>query len=327
MVIAARGRGGDSGGGGKSPRGRERSLPGVLRRAEKCATMEKIGSRDYRIRRKRSGNMAEKTERIGFLGFGQMGSAIAEGLAEFSPDVKDGILRMAAWAPHGDKLKKRIEDGGLPVEICSSPRELAETSDWILLAMKPDQLAGAAEGIRDLLAGKRVISVVNAVRLERLREILGDGPRIQYVLPNTPMKVGAGVALFEEETGLTEDELARAKRWFSSIAEVVVLPGEKIAAAASLSGCAPAFFFMAAEALGDAGVKHGLKRADAYRLAAAVMSGAGSLLAEELKAGAHPGALKDAVCSPGGTTIRGVSSLESDGFRSAWIKAVDATLG
>ena len=101
------------------------------------------------------------------------------------------------------------------------------------------------------------------------------------------------------------------------------LPGSQMRAAASLSGCGPAFFFMAAEALGDAGVKNGLKRADAYKLAAAVMTGAGRLLSET---GAHPGELKDGVCSPGGTTIRGVASLERDGFRSAWIRAVDATL-
>ncbi len=264
---------------------------------------------------------AKDVRTLGFLGFGQMGSAIAEGLARFCPEARDGRLRMYAWAPHAEKLKKTA--GALPVTPVESPEELAERCGWILLAMKPDQFEKAVAPIREKLPGKAVLSVVNAKTHGELRRVLGPDVRIQYVMPNTPMKVGAGVALFEEENSLTEEESETAVRWFSAIAEVVRLPGEKMAAAASLSGCGPAFFFMAAEALGDAGVKHGLKRADAYRLAAATMAGAGRLM---LETGLHPGALKDGVCSPGGTTIRGVSSLEEDGFRAALIHAVDATL-
>jgi len=259
---------------------------------------------------------------IGFLGFGQMGSAIAEGLARFCPGVSEGRIRLAAYTPHADRLRESI--GVLPVTPCGSAEELAELSDVLLLAVKPYQLEAAASGIRDGLAGKAVLSVVNAVGFEKLREFFGPGVRVQYVMPNTPMRVGAGVALFEQETSLTVEEGAEAEALFSTLGAVLRLPGSQMQAAASLSGCGPAFFFMAAEALGDAGVKNGLKRADAYRLAAAVMTGAGRLLSET---GAHPGELKDGVCSPGGTTIRGVASLEQDGFRSAWIHAVDATLG
>ena len=259
---------------------------------------------------------------LGFLGFGQMGSAIAGGLARFCPGVKEGRIRMTAYTPHGDKLKAAV--GDLPVIPCGSAEELADSCDALLLAVKPYQAENAALGIRDRLAGKAVLSVVNAMGHGELRRIFGPDVRLQYIMPNTPMRVGAGVALFEEENSLTAEETAEAEALFSSVGTVIRLPGSQMKAAASLSGCGPAFFFMAAEALGDAGVKNGLKRADAYRLAAAVMTGAGRLLSET---GAHPGELKDGVCSPGGTTIRGVASLERDGFRSAWIRAVDATLG
>lgn len=264
---------------------------------------------------------------LGFLGFGQMGSAIAEGLARFCPAVcpavGSGALKMYAYAPHGDKLQAKISEAGLPVTPLSSAEELADTCGWILLAVKPDQADAAVAPIRERLADKAVVSVMNAMGQDKLLRLLGPDARVQYVMPNTPMKVGAGVALFEEENTLAPEEHALLEEWFSSISVIVRLPGAKMASAASLSGCGPAFFFMAAEALGDAGVKHGLKRADAYRLAAATMAGAGRLL---LETGAHPGELKDGVCSPGGTTIRGVSSLEEDGFRAAWIRAVDATL-
>ena len=102
------------------------------------------------------------------------------------------------------------------------------------------------------------------------------------------------------------------------------MPEKNFAAASSLSGCGPAFVYMVIEALGDAGVKNGLKRQAAYELAAQTLVGAGKMV---LAGEGHPGALKDAVCSPGGTTIQGVAALEEAGMRSAFIRAIDATLG
>ena len=269
--------------------------------------------------------MEKNTLTLGFMGFGQMGSAIAAGLARFSPRAADGTLRMTAYTPHPDRLRERIDSLGLAKSVTprASAEELAEGCDLLLFAVKPYQAEAAAAGIREKLAGKAVISVVNAMGQAELSRLFGPDVRAQYVMPNTPMKAGAGVALFEEETTLTADELALVTELFSQIACVLTLPGAQMKAAASLTGCGPAFFFMAAEALGDAGVKNGLKRADAYRMAAAAMAGAGRLL---LETGAHPGELKDGVCSPGGTTIRGVAALEEDGFRAALIHAVDATL-
>ena len=103
------------------------------------------------------------------------------------------------------------------------------------------------------------------------------------------------------------------------------LPEAKLPAATAISGCGPAFLYMVIEALGVAGVKNGLSRRAAYELAAGTLIGAGEMVLRDPST--HPGALKDAVCSPGGTTIRGVAALEKAGMRSAFIQAVDATLG
>ena len=143
-------------------------------------------------------------------------------------------------------------------------------------------------------------------------------------MPNTPMKVGRGVVLLAEENDLLPGERALLRRLCAATATVVELPEEKIPAAAALSGCGPAFLYMVVEAMGDAGVKNGLPRRMAYELAAATLVGTGSMVLAD--PATHPGAMKDAVCSPAGTTIRGVAALEDAGIRSAFIKAVDATL-
>ena len=261
----------------------------------------------------------KKTVRLGFLGFGAMGSALAEGLARFCPAVKKGELLLSAYAPHADKLKKRAEPLG--VEVRASAEELAQSTDMLLLAVKPDQTESALKGISASLDGKAVISVVNAWDLSMLRELLGDGVRVQCAMPNTPVAVGSGTVILADEHSLRADEREEIEEWFSCLGAVVSLPGAKMRAASAISGCGPAFLYMVIEALGDAGVKNGLKRQDAYRLAAATLVGAGRMV---LEGRGHPGELKDAVCSPGGTTIRGVAALEEAGMRAAFIRAVDA---
>ncbi len=265
-------------------------------------------------------NWENETVTIGFLGFGEMGSAIAAGIGQSGDAAREGV-RFLAWAPHAEPLKRRAEQTG--ADVAASPRELCEKSDAVVLAMKPDQCAAAVTPLRDVLADKPILSIVNAWTLSMFRELLGERARVQCVMPNTPAKVGRGVFLFAEENSLHADERARFIEILSLAGAVIELPEKKIAAATSISGCGPAFLYMVIEALGDAGVKNGLKRQAAYELAARTMLGAAEMV---LRGEGHPGALKDAVCSPGGTTIRGVAALEESGMRSAFIQAVDATL-
>ena len=124
----------------------------------------------------------------------------------------------------------------------------------------------------------------------------------------------------EQKHSLTQPEFSLVEQLLSSIGLVRLVDAKQFSVAGTVSGCGPAFASMFLEALGDAGVKHGLPRALAYELAAQMVVGTGKLM---LETGQHPGAMKDAVCSPGGTTIVGVAALERKGFRSAVIDAVD----
>ena len=141
---------------------------------------------------------------------------------------------------------------------------------------------------------------------------------------NTPIAVGAGVIACEQRHSLADEELEAFENLFGRIALIEWVDGKLLSTASSIAGCGPAFAAMFLESLGDAGVKHGLPRATAYRLAAQMMMGTAKL---HLETGTHPGAMKDAVCSPGGTTIKGVAALEKDGFRGCVIDAIDAIEG
>ena len=136
--------------------------------------------------------------------------------------------------------------------------------------------------------------------------------------------VGAGVIACEQRHSLADEELEAFENLFGQIALIEWVDGKLLSTASSIAGCGPAFAAMFLESLGDAGVKHGLPRATAYRLAAQMMMGTAKL---HLETGTHPGAMKDAVCSPGGTTIKGVAALEKDGFRGCVIDAIDAIEG
>lgn len=259
---------------------------------------------------------------IGYLGFGAMGSAMAEAFNKFCDEVQRSEIRQYAYAPHADKLRARAAECG--VTPCADAQELARLSDMVILACKPYQAEAVLHGVRDGLQGKAVVSVVNAWRFADLKAALGEGARVQCVMPSIPMKIGNGVVLLAEENDLTADERALLRRLCGTVATLIELPEEKIPAATALCGCGPAFLYMVIEAMGDAGVKNGLPRRMAYELAAAAMVGAGEMVLQD--GATHPGAMKDAVCSPAGTTIRGVAALENAGMRGAFIKAVDATL-
>ena len=174
--------------------------------------------------------------------------------------------------------------------------------------------------MRGQLADKAVVSVAVGWPFERYEALL-PGTRHLSTMPNTPVRVCAGVFLLEEKHSLTPEEYVLVQELFGHLGLVQPVESRLLGIAGTLSGCGPAFVSMFIEALGDAGVKHGLPRAMAYRLAGQMVAGTGRM---QVETGAHPGAMKDAVCSPGGTTIVGVAELERGGMRAAVINAVDA---
>ena len=256
-------------------------------------------------------------KKIGFIGMGNMARAIAEGfIAGGAAQAED----LYAYAPRFERLNGFCAPRG--IHACRSVNELLENVDTVVMAVKPYVVEGVLEEIRGALKGKAMLSVVAGYTCERYRPLVDESVRVQYIMPNTPCMVGEGMLLFEQENTLAPDELETAVKLFSALGEVEILPTHLMAPAMGISGCGPAFIAMVIEALGDAGVKYGLPRAVAYRLASQTALGTGKM---QLDTGMHPGAIKDGVCSPAGTTIRGVEALEACGVRHAFMEAVKAT--
>lgn len=257
-------------------------------------------------------------ERIGFIGMGNMARAIAGGF------VAGGAARaesLYAFAPHYDRLCAFADPLGM--HACRSVDELLSQVDTVVMAVKPYVVEGVLAEIREALKGKAMLSVVAGYTCRRYRPLVDESVRVQYIMPNTPCSVGAGMLLFEQESTLRDDEREAAVKLFRALGEVEILPTHLMDAAMAVSGCGPAFVAMMIEAMADAGVKYGLPRATAYRLASQTALGTGRM---QLETGMHPGVIKDGVCSPGGTTIRGVEALEACGLRHAMFEAVKATL-
>lgn len=258
---------------------------------------------------------------LGFIGFGNMGSAIAQGLIQAGVVSADQIVACAA---HYDSLVQRTQ--ALGIRAVEEPAQVVEQADCIIIAIKPYQIESVIGPLADTLQddSKYIISIAAGWTLATFQELFGSlaqDMHIQCTIPNTPMAVGQGVLVTETVNTLTDTQQAEFESLFGAISLIERVDSDHMGIAMCIAGCAPAFTDMYIEALGDAGVKYGLQRATAYRLAAKMVEGVGALY---MATGTHPGAMKDAVCSPGGTTIRGVASLEESAFRGAVIKAVDA---
>ena len=260
--------------------------------------------------------MDAQTARVGFIGFGNMARAMAEGLVRHGGVAGE---RITACAAHFDRCQENA--AALGAHAVETPREVAEASDIVVIAVKPYMVEGVVGPIADALAGKAVVSVAAGLGFAFYEQLLGAGSHHLSTIPNTPIAVGTGVIACANEHSLATDELTAFEGLFSPIALIEWVEEKLLATASGVAGCGPAFASMFLEALGDGGVKHGLKRETAYRLAAQMLAGTAQLYLEK---GQHPGAMKDAVCSPGGTTIKGVAALERGGLRAAVIDALDA---
>ena len=258
---------------------------------------------------------------VGFIGFGNMAQAIARGL------VESGIIqgqRIGACAAHFDKLEHSVAPLG--ARALHNAIEVAAASDIVVVAVKPNLVEQVLTPILNQFDGdtRFLVSIASGWNLERYQALLSDEAHIQCAIPNTPVAVRKGVFITETANTLTDEQTQTFERVFSPIALIERVDTAHMGVATAVAGCAPAFTAMYIEALADAGVEYGLQRAGAYRLAAKMVEGVGALYAATET---HPAAMKDAVCSPGGTTIKGVASLEHNGFRGAVIGAIEAIEG
>ncbi len=202
--------------------------------------------------------------------------------------------------------------------------DLVQACDMVLLGCKPQGLSALAEEIRPAIeknADVTLVSMCAGVSLARLSALFGEKAKIIRIMPNTPAAVGEGMILYVPNALCTEKEVEVFLAALSPAGKLSLIPEDKIDAASAVSGCGPAFAYMFAQGLSEGGVLCGLSYADALTLAAQTMVGAGKMLLEGI---GHPDALKDAVCSPGGSTIEGVRVLENAALRGSLLEAVEA---
>ena len=254
--------------------------------------------------------------KVGWIGFGNMAKAMAQGLIGSGSIAADDLYACAR-----DQQKLAANTAALGMHACKDSQELVSCCDLEIVAVKPYQVKDVLMPLRDALQDKIVLSVAAGMPFDVYEELLAPDTAHISTIPNTPIAAQAGVIVCEARHSLNAKQLTAVKALFDRCALLVFVDSEQLSVAGTISGCGPAFACMMVEALADAGVKHGLQRTQAYQLAAGMIKGSGALL---LQSGEHPAALKDAVCSPKGTTIRGVAALEENGFRHALIAAVDA---
>jgi pyrroline-5-carboxylate reductase len=253
---------------------------------------------------------------IGFLGAGKMATALAKGF------IRAGLTSTSALTasdPFEAARKSFIAETG--AKATASNKEAAQAAQILVIAVKPDQVEGLLQELHSTLRGDQLlISIAAGVSLAKM-EAAAPSVRIIRVMPNTPALVGEGASAFALGTQCREGDAVTAQKLLEAVGIAYQVKESLIDAVTGLSGSGPAYAFLMIEALSDGGVAAGLPRDIATKLAAQTLLGSARLL---LETGLHPGALKDMVTSPGGTTIDGLHELEKGGVRGALINAVRA---
>ncbi len=258
--------------------------------------------------------------KTGLIGLGKMGGALARGM------LASGVLAPHdLWVcDHHEEHIRALQTDFPGVHAAADEAEAAQHAELLILAIKPKdicpllrRLAGVPHPI------PLTLSVAAAVKLADMQTAAGEGARIIRAMPNTPCMVRAGLIAYSTGTYVTAEDEEAVSVLLSACGTVLKVNEERMNAVATIAGCGPAYMFVAMDALADAGVAMGLPRTVALQLAAVTMRGSADLL---LQTGAHPMALRDAVTSPGGTTIAALNALDSCQFRHAWHCAVKAAL-
>ena len=253
---------------------------------------------------------------IGFLGAGNMAEALIRGL------IQGGVVdadRIVASGPRGDRLAELASQ--YAIETTGDNAVLVRKSDIVVLAVKPQILERVVREIAGALQpGALVVSGAAGVDTSTIESHLPSGARVVRAMPNMPALVRAGATAISRGRHATDADVLEAKAIFDAVGLTIVLDESQLDAVTGLSGSGPAYIFLILEALADAGVKVGLSRRNAQRLAAQTVMGSAKLL---LDTDEHPGKLKDMVTSPGGTAIAGLHTLEEGGLRTTLINAVE----
>jgi pyrroline-5-carboxylate reductase len=255
--------------------------------------------------------------KVGFLGAGKMAAALACGFAKAG--LSSGSSMIASDPMEAAREQFKLATGS---KVAASNGEVVDFAELIFLAVKPGQVTEVLKEVAPRWsAGKILASIAAGINLDRLEGCLPPGARVIRIMPNTPALVGASASAFASGKHAKPADAELVSKYLSAVGIAMQVKESLLDAVTGLSGSGPAYGYMIIEALSDGGVAAGLPRDISTKLAAQTLLGAARMV---LETGQHPGALKDMVTSPGGTTIEGVHALEKGGLRAALINAVRA---
>ena len=254
---------------------------------------------------------------IGFIGTGNMGGSLA------TAATKSVLPEQIILANQPFEVARDLADRfGC---AAGDNQTVAQESRLIFLGVKPHIVGSVLQELRPVLAARAVppvlVSMAAGVTIRQLQEMAGGDYPIIRIMPNTPVSLGAGVILYERSAAVTDEEFEAFSNAMSAAGVISHLEESLMDAGSAVSGCSPAFYYLFIDALADGGVACGLSRQDALLYAAQTAMGAAKMI---LTSGKHPDQLKNEVCSPGGSTIQGVRTLEQRAVRAAAMDAVIA---
>lgn len=262
-------------------------------------------------------SMRDETMRVGFIGAGKMATALARGLCQAGFTTRDRIV--ASDVSLSAREHFTVETGAKTLESNAS---VLSSSDIVVLAVKPQHFRNLLGELASQISPQHLlVSIAAGVSLETMTKVLGPAQRLVRVMPNTPCLVGASASAYCLGGAATADDGKLVSRLLAAVGVSFELPEHLLDAVTGLSGSGPAYVCLVIEALADGGVKMGLARDVAMKLAAQTVLGTARMVIET---GQHPAALKDAVASPAGTTIAGLHELERGGLRGCLMNAVEA---
>lgn len=255
--------------------------------------------------------------KVAFIGLGNMGASLAKAVAK---EVASTDLLLVNRSPQ--KVQEFISQYG---GTASDLEQVFQEAEVIFLGVKPYQICPLLEEYQGILAQRSnllLVSMAAGLELEKMADVIQNAQLgLIRIMPNTPVAIGQGVISLSRSQAVTDQQLAQVKQLLAGAGALYEIEEKLMDPATAIAGCGPAFVYQMIEAMADAGVALGLSREQALQMAGQTFKGAASMV---LETGQHPGSLKDAVCSPGGSTIAGVNRLEQVGLRGDIIAGVEA---
>ncbi|WP_285767809.1 pyrroline-5-carboxylate reductase [Peribacillus sp. SI8-4] len=256
-------------------------------------------------------------KKIGFIGCGKMGEAMLEGMLLAEVISPDGVMVSTASMETMSKISTKHK-----VKGTIDNEEVAAFADILFLGIQPAMHKQVLEEVKDHVKGSTVIITMAAgIDISMIESSFERAVKVVRTMPNTPSLVGAGMTAISVNDEISDDDLAAVTSLLDSFGKTEIIHEGLMDAVPAISGSSPAYVYMFIEALADGGVRDGIPRKQAYRMAAQAVMGAAKMVLETER---HPAALKDDVCTPGGSTIAAVAALEEAQLRAGVLRAMKA---